>query len=1016
FAWCSVILFVLLGAVSYGRLGVTLYPDVVAPMIVVQTVYSGASPEETEELLSKPLEDALADLEGLKSITSYSQDGVSIVGLEFTEGLDIDLKTIDVENKIRAARSSLPAGIEEPVLSKFSLAGEPFMVISFSSDMPETETKHIVSDRIKAIISRVDGVGQVQTVGGLDREIQVLLDPSALAEYGISYQDVCAGIAGNSATEPAGYVTENDDMISLRMIGAFEGLDELADTAIRTASGHPVQLSMIGEVADAAADRRSLARANGHPVVQLLVSARANADIVRAGAEIKERVDRFTSEIPEIRATYTQDDSDFVRTSVKSVIQATCIGIALTAAVIYMFIGTFGATFIIAVTMPIAFVSTFFPISLHGYSLNLMTTLGLGLSMGVLVDNAILVLENIHRFRDMGYEPFEAAELGTSEISVSVLAGVLTNLGVFTPVALISSMEGQFLAPFAVTILYATVFSLWVTLSLIPSMAARMIGKKGTVTPAGMVLAGWWMWLFEGFQDLFLGLLSKTLKYPVLTLVFFAALTCGAFALGAGLPMEQLPSADDGIVRISLKFSNNVSLASTTDRTIQVENFIYSLPESRFFEYVTSSVGDTEMDQSLFKSGITVQIKDFSDSPDRPETKTVADKIRDYLKEQSGMEFSVIVGSDTFGPEPIEVQVKGEDFSILGDIAEKIREEGAKIPGVEGLSLSTEAGRSELRIKPVRWRLAQLGADISDVAQTIRGYLNGNTSGTFRDGGSEFDIKVRIDPDKTKDIYAVGQLPLMTKFGTIALDEVADIEWDSSPTEIRRIDRERTFEVLGTVRDIPLGEVLKNFGAMLDNMELPPGYSARLAGEADDMEKTSAVMYSTILLAIAVTFLIIASILESFSYALIILFSVPMSAVGVVPLMMATGANLSIFAMIGMIMLVGIVVNNAIVVVDYAEILRRDSGLPPERAIEEACKVRFKSIAMGVSTSIISFMPLAVATGRGSEFRWPIAVVAIGGLISGGLLSLLAIPAAYRIYWSARINIGASLRQLTQKN
>jgi HAE1 family hydrophobic/amphiphilic exporter-1 len=533
-------------------------------------------------------------------------------------------------------------------------------------------------------------------------------------------------------------------------------------------------------------------------------------------------------------------------------------------------------------------------------------------------------------------------------------------------------------------------------------MAARIISRTEGISPVGRVLTGWWMWLFEGFQDLFMGILAKTLRHPVITLIFFVLLTCGAFALGTTLPMEQLPTSDDGSVTVSLKFQNNASLESTMNRSMQIEDFVRSLPESRFFEHITSSVGGTDMDSSLFKSQITIQMKDFSDSPDRPETKAVADKIRDYLRTRSGVEFSVLSGSKTFGPEPIEVHVKGEDFSILGDIAERIRVEGEKIPGVEGLSLSTEMGRPELRIVPLRWRLAQLGLDISGTAELMRGYMNGNVAGTFREDGSEFDIKVRIDPGKTGDIYAIGQLPVMTEFGPIALDEVVNMKWDGSPTEIRRVERDRTVEVLGNIRDIPLGEVLANFQVMLDSMEFPPGYSARLAGEADDLEETSSVLSSAVFLAVVVTFLVIAAILESFSYALIIIFSVPMSAVGVVPLMMATGANLSIFAMIGMIMLVGIVVNNSIVVVDYAEILRRDMKMPPELAIEEACKVRFKSIVMGVSTSIVSFMPLALATGRGSEFCWPIAIVAIGGLVAGGLLALLAIPAAYKIYWSVR--------------
>jgi HAE1 family hydrophobic/amphiphilic exporter-1 len=841
----------------------------------------------------------------------------------------------------------------------------------------------------------------VEVAGGRDREIQVILNPVALREYKISYQDVCAWIAGNSATTPSGYITQRDDRVSLRMIGAFEDINDLAETPIPTGDGQAAALSLIGEVADGFSDPESVARADGKEVIQLSVSGRANADIVKAGAEIKRTIDRLTSETPELSVAYTSDDTGFVQSAVKNVIWGTCIGIALTVLVIYLFLGQLSSTFIIAAAMPVAFVSTFFPIWLHGFSLNLMTPLGLGLSMGVLVDNAILVLENIYRFRDMGHDPYEAAELGTAEISTSVLAGVLTNLGVFLPVAMISGTPGQFLKPFAITILYAAVFSLWVTMSVIPSMAARLISKSRDIPRVGRILTGWWIWLYDGFHDIFLWTLRKTLRHPVITLIFFGALAAGAFKLGSGLSMDSMPFSDNGSIAISISLSNNVSLEATTARTIDVENFIASLPEAAFIEHVVSTIGATEIDQSFYKSTISVYMKDL---PDRPGTNEVADVIRDYLATQSGVEYAVVVSPSMFNDDPIEIQIKGEEFPVLMEIAEVIRASAAVIPGVTSLSFSTELDKPELRILPVRWRLAQLEMDIETLARVTRGYLNGLVAGKFRSGGGEYDIKVRLDARMAGDIYSIGQLPITTKFGVVPLDELANVKWGDAPTEVRRIERERALVIVGNIQDVPMGDVLTRIQGILNDMELPPGYSVHLGGEAEDIDDSSDVMGTAIILAIIITFLVIASILESPALALIILFSVPMSAIGVVPLMMATGANVSIFVMIGMVMLVGLVVNNAIIVVDYAEMIRRE-GARPDEAILRACEIRFKSIVMGVCTSIVSFMPLAMATGQGSEFRWPIAVVAIGGLIAGGLLALLAIPAAYNIYWSIRRRI-----------
>ncbi|MDR3075795.1 MAG: efflux RND transporter permease subunit, partial [Synergistaceae bacterium] len=504
FVWCVVIMLAVLGVFNYAKLGVTLYPDISPATVLVRTAYEGASPEEVERLVTEPLEDALADLSGLKSMTSYSQDGVSLLGLELDEGLDIDLKIIDVENKISGARGGLPDDASEPVTMKMSLSEEPFLIASFTSDLPETEAKRTVDEEIKPRISRIEGVSQVLVSGGLDREIQIALDPLALQEHGISYDDVFACVARNNTAEPSGYVTREADRVSLRMAGEFGGVDEIRKVMIPAAGGHPIPLELLGDVVDGARDRESIARAGGGRVIQLQVSGRVNADLVKAGEAVKSEISRLVGGMPGFTVSYTLDDTGFVQKSVKNVIRDTIAGIALTSLVIYLFMGRLSAALIVASVMPIAFVSVFSPMRMHGYSLNLITALALALSMGVLVDNAILLIENIYRCRDMGCGPFEAAERGAAEISVSVMAGTLTNIGVFLPVAMLSGLPGQTLAPYAVTIFYSTLIALWVTLSVIPMMAARMLGGASGMPRSGRVLTGWWNWLFDGFQDLFM--------------------------------------------------------------------------------------------------------------------------------------------------------------------------------------------------------------------------------------------------------------------------------------------------------------------------------------------------------------------------------------------------------------------------------------------------------------------------------------------------------------------------------
>ena len=998
FTGCSVVIWILLGISSYFTLGVTLYPDVELPFVLVRTVYTGAGPNEIEQLISKPLEDALADLENLKSITTYSIEGISMVAVEMVAGTNPDLALVDVNNKVKAKVPDLPDDADDPVASKFDISAQPFLIISFSSSMPEKTAKKMIEDKIQPVVARVKGVGRVDVTGGRDREIYVNLDPSALSDYGINYMQVCNVVAANNQTTPSGYITQRKDEVSLRLMGEFNEVEQLENILVPTPTGQPVRLSMLGEVIDGEKDQRSMARADGKPVVQLRISPRSNADVVEAGRQIKRLMTRTMKDYPDLTYEYTYDDTGFVESSVKNIIRDTAIGIVLTALVIYLFLGRFSATFIVAFSMPVAFAATFVPLQIHGYTLNLMSTLGLALSMGTLVMNAILIIQNIYRFRDMGYEPFEAAEEGTVEISMSVLAGVLTNLGVFMPVALMSTIAGQFLKPYAVTIVYATAFSLWVTMAVTPCLAARIKKQKSNELPLiGKILTGWWNWFFDGFRDLFFIILHVAMKFPFLTVLFTILATYGSLKLGGFIGTQFTPTMDDGTVRITLTLDNNSSIHKTSDLVYQVEDYINSLPERKYIKNVVSTVASSMRSQSISEAQVALYM---TNDPDRPSTQDLADKIRPYLSNLPGVQIAIAATRSGFG-NPIEIQVKGEDLNVLYNFAEEIRARGRNVPGVRDLKTGMEMGKPELQVKPIRWRLAPLGLNISDLAGIVRGYLIGRDSGKFRQGGYEYDIKARIRREKASDIFNAHELPIMTGYGLVPLDEMADIAWSDSPTEIQRVERQRAVVVTGDVRYITSGEGNAKMRDLINSMEIPEGVTINFGGEQEDMAENFIELIRTLIIAIVVTYLVVAAILESWIYSAVILATIPMAAIGVVPAMLISEVNISIFALIGMIMLVGMVVNNAIVVVDYAEVLRLQ-GTHPYQAVEEACHVRFKSLLMAVVTSVVSLVPL-LSTGRGSEMKRPIAVVAIGGLIAGGMLAMISIPAGYKLVWRVRL-------------
>jgi len=997
FTWAMVIIFVLLGVSSYNQLAVSLLPKVDIPVVVVQTRYTGASPNEIEQLVTKPVEDAIADLEGLDRITSYSAESNSFVILEMEVDVNVDQALVDVSNKVKSARNKLPDAVDEPIFRKVDINAQPFLIVAFNSLLPEKEAKKIIEDTIVPRLSRVEGVGQTSVTGGRDREIRILLDPVALSEYSVSIQTLAAVVAANNITNPSGYITQEKDETWLRLIGEFNRAEDLENIMIPTSSGNPVRVRDLGTVVDGEQDVRSIARVNGNSVVQLRISARPNSDVVRAGELVKKELDSILKTMPDFTAEVPFDDTLFIESSVKNVLRDMGSGILLTVVVLYLFLKRFSATFIVSVAMPVALFATFMPMAMHGYSLNIMSSLGLAISMGVLVNNSILIIENIYRYRDMGYSPEDAAEKGTVEISLSVIAGTATNLGVFLPVAIMKGIAGQFLVQYAMTIVYATLFSLWVSLTLTPSMAARFKPDAG-IPRIGRILCGWWDWVYSGFEELFLSLLRRALAHPVITIVLFLGLTFGVFRLGGLIGSEMMPRTDSGAMTINITLPSNTPVWVTEERAKEIEDHVRNTLPS--LKYIVSTVGASGRNQGTHKATIEAY---FADDPDRPSTMEMADQIRPFVNAMPGVDGSVSgFRKNMGGGKPIQLVVKGEDLETLYRIAEQIRDRIRHVPGIVDAGIDVEMGKPELQIMPVRWRLSQFGIDMTTLSHVIYGYLVGMDAGKFRQDGFEYDIKARISPDKAKDIFKVQDLPIMTGYGLMPLKEFAEVQWRDGPTEVVRKDRQKAVTVEADARYLSVGEATANARRAIADLELPQGYVIDYGGDAEFMEETFGELGQALFIAIGLTFIIIAAILESWFFAFVIILTVPLAALGVIPAMLLSGISISMFALIGLIMLVGLVVNNAIVVIDYAEILRRDEEMPASQAIWKACATRLRMLFMAISAAVISMVPLALGTGQGGALRQPIAFVAIGGLIAGGIIALLVIPAVYELYWGIR--------------
>ena len=991
-----VLLALVVGTYSYFSTGIALLPKVDIPVVVVSTFYSGAGPQEIETLITKPVEDAASQVEGVKKIESYSLESVSFVVVQFEYGINVSEANLDVSNRVKAIEGLLPEEADDPVVEKFDINARPFLTLAVTSSLPPEQAYDIVEDKIQRRITQIEGLAKADIRGGIRREIHVHLDANALNQYGLTLMKVVAVLRRDNFNDPSGHISKGTQELSIRVMGEINDVERLGDIRIALDDGSSVLLSDVARIVDTTEERRGFARYRGRSAIFVESIATPNSNIVEISRRIKELVDEIAPDLPEgMEVEVTNDDSTFISQSINNVFRDMASGIALTALILYLFLRRVSVTLVVVLAMPTAVIATFILIYSADITMNIMSTLGLAISIGILVNNAILVIENIFRYREMGYDPFEAAERGTSEIALSVLSTTFTNLGVFIPVAFMGGIVGQFLRDFALAVVFSTLFSLWVAMTFTPMMAARV--SYGEPSRLSRRLTGWWSWLYRGFEEIHDDLVLASVRHPVLSIGLFVLLFTGSIALIPRLGFEFFPKADQGIVQIDLELPTISSLAYTTEVTDRIEEHVRALPHIEAVEVLVGGAGSSS---GVNRSRIRLFL---DDDRDRPSTFAVADEIRPFLAAFPDLTASLTAATGGGGApgKALQISVVGDDMIVLNDLATAVLDIVRRTEGVVDADTDWRLGRTELQIRPRRWRLAQQNLTVTDVADTVRGYVTGKKAGVFRSEGKEYDILVRLAPEKVENVFLVPDLPLRGPQGFAPLDVFAETTYGVGPTQILRKDRIRSVTVGADVTGRSVGEAFRDISVELSRLDLPRGYRLVYGGEVEDMRENFTYMGIAFAMALVITFLMIAAILESFVFALVIMVTVPFSLIGVVPLLLVTKTNISLYGALGLIMLVGLVVNNAIVVIDYAEIVRK-GGQSPFNAVIEACHVRLRPIIMADATSIIAMIPLALGFGSGGAFRIPLAMVAIGGLFAGGTLALFAVPPIYERIWALR--------------
>ncbi|MCL2009437.1 MAG: efflux RND transporter permease subunit [Synergistaceae bacterium] len=992
---------ILLGGYSFTKMGVALLPRMDTPVVMVRANYDGAGPAETESALVIPFENAIARVEGVKSIRGTARSGSGVVIVELEDEVDNAQAAMDIATQVRAL--TLPDGVRDPSVVKFDINARPFMTLVVVSDLPASQVRDIAEEQISKRLTQLFGMATAEVIGGLTRQIHVEVDPLALKMHDLSITRVAETIKKSNRNEPAGQIAAGAKEISLRFTGEAQNPAELGNISMSLANGSGIMLGDLAEIRDTVEEERSLSRFNGSPAVTIDLVARPNTNVVALAERVYRELELIQPSLPEgMSVNVIFDNSVYVDESIKNVISDMLLAVLLTSVALYFCLQRFGAMLAAVLTLPTSLIATFIVQFLYGFTLNMMSTLGLAISVGVLVANAILVLENIYRYREMGYDALESAERGAAEIAVALLANVATNLGVFIPIAFMGGTLGQMFAQFALTVVITTLVSLYSAFSLTPMIAAHLGGKPGApLPPLTRVVTGWWQVAFEELKRMHVSLNKTAMRHPILVSLLVAALCFGAYRGLGYIGFNFMPREDEGRINIDIELSSAASLQNTSAVLSSIEEYISQFDYVRFYR---ARVGGGR--QSATNAGSVFVF--LTDAKTRPSVFEIAAEWRRHFAPLPDADISIAsAGSMGMGlggwGKPISVSIIGPDIDELSRISEAVLTEMRNTAGLMDVQSDWRMGREEIRFYPNYYRLGRLGLSFGDVATEVNGYLTGYNAGKYREDGKEYDILVRLPRSWTGSAHKMAGAPVRTPVGFMPLYDLMDVRPGTGPTTIFREDRQRRVTVdANTGRGISVGEIMRDLQPRLAEIELPSGYRLSYGGDIRNINENYANMFAVLGLGIAIIFLIIAGLLESWTFALIVMITLPLAGVGVVPMMLATNSNFTVFALLGLVMMSGLTVNNAIVIVDYAEMLRRQ-GVHYRRAIIESCHTRFRPIFMTTLTTFIALIPMMYSGGAGSQLKSPMAIVTTGGLMGGCVLALYVIPMIYNEIWKLRL-------------
>ena len=996
-----------LGLVSFSRLSIDLMPEVTYPVISVIGSYGNVGPQEMEELVTRPIEEALAAVQNVEEITSTSSEGRSMVRVAFTWGTDLDVVANDIRDRIDRVLGRLPEDMERPMIRKFDLSAFPILIVGISSNLNPLDLRLLIEDQVKYRVERVPGVAALDIRGGYYREIHVSLRSKKLKALGLSPDAVIASMRNENRNIPAGLYEKGNLEVLVRTQGEYTSLDEIRNTVITVRDGTPIMIRDVADVVDSWEEVRQYTRIDGKPGLRISINKQSGANTVKVAKAVKEEIDRINRDIPQIRIIPIIDTSEYIQQSINNVGTSVLLGGLLAVVILFLFLRNISSTAIIATAIPISVVATFGLMYFGGFTLNMMTFGALALGIGMLVDSAIVVLENIYRHRESGQSPIQSALDGTSEVWSAIVASILTTIVVFFPVVFIRGMSGIMFRQMAFVVSFSLFCSLVVALTLIPMLSSRFLRYQSSEHQKGESLLHR---IYAVSEDLFKkteNQYSRVLEWALshrktVVLSTFAFFVVSVF-LVRFIGVELMPAADEGEVRVNLEMAVGTRLEVLDQTTLVVEDIVKkSVPE---MERMLTRAGGGGYRSSGGHTG-QIQVALVPKKERKRSSEEIANDLRGRLSSLPGVKIRTRAGQGLFmlrmgtaSSDNISVEIRGYDLITAQKLAIDVEQAVQRVAGITDTQISRQEGSPEQVIRIDRQKAADLGLSVSRIGDALETTVGGTQASYYRERGKQYRILVRLSEEDRRNLQDLLDLTVVNSRGeSVILRNVVRAVPNEGPVSLERKDQERILTIRANFTGRDMGSVISDIRRELRSIPVPKDFAILFGGDYEEQQKAFRELMLGFVLAVFLVYMVMAGQFESFKDPFVVLFSIPMALIGIVLTLILTGTIFSMQAFIGCIMLAGIVVNNAILLVDYTNRLRRTEGMELMEAIRISGSRRLRPILMTTFTTVLGLLPLSVGLGEGGEAQAPLARVVIGGLLSSTLITLVLIPVVYSLF------------------